>query len=162
MKLMTLIFSLSLLWSCGGGGGGGGESTAGGSDTMTVNVVSLTTATITATYTGDFTTTPQLFGMVSTNQTVVQMDNPTLLVSLCSGTITKSYPVSVCSNGGSAVNYVLISGSTSTIYSGTTGTVTLTSVGATGQAITGSFDAIVSHITDTKRVWGAFSVTNVF
>ncbi len=171
-KWTVLVFALYLLAACGGGGGSGGNTTGGGggSDWMTVNVVSLTTPTTTTTYTGNYTTTPALTGSVYTSLTVTQtfatLSGPPVQVNLCaSGIDLASYPIinGTCFNGGASVSYVLRSGLTITVFDGTTGTVTLTSVGNQWQPITGSFDAIVSEFSapsSTMRVWGAFSVTN--
>ena len=56
------------------------------------------------------------------------------------------------------IGYILISGSTTTGYSGTSGSITFTAFGEKNQPITGSYDTIVTHGTDTKRVWGTFNV----
>jgi hypothetical protein len=48
------------------------------------------------------------------------------------------------------------------IFSNTSGTITLSSIGNVGDKITGTFDAVVSRLTntnDTLRISGLFSVT---
>lgn len=166
---VAVLLLVGIVASCGGGGGGG-LPIGGGGDSITVNIASQTTATTTTTYTGNLTTTPVLFGEVTTDQTVVELSGPTLQIALCAGGIgTGSYPIASCTSGGSVVDYYVTNNSTTTYYiaseaySNTSGTVTLTSVGARNHSITGSFDAIVTNMTDTtdtKRIWGTFNVTN--
>ena len=163
-KLIALLFALSLLSACGGGGGGSTTGGGSGGDTMTVNIVSLSTPTTTTAYTGNLTTTPALFGMVST-QTAVEMASPAVQVDLCGNGVTAApYSITTPYLACTGLRYSLNSGAA--IFSSTTGTITLTSVGNVGQQITGSFDAIVSQTTpsnlaNTLRIWGTFSVNRV-
>ncbi len=166
-KWLVLASAVLVLGACGGGGGGSDGNPLLGDSSMTVNVASQSTATTTNTYTGSLTTTPALFGAiysgVSYTQAMVEMSGPSLQVvvnaNMDSGLGT--YPIDL----GTWVRYAEMSSGTGTvIYGATSGTVTITSYGNKGTPIVGSFDSIVtngSNSTDTKKVWGSFSMNRV-
>lgn len=162
MKLMVLIFIVSLLASCGGGGGGGSTPGGGTGDTMTVIIANPASTT---TY-NEAAFDPLLTGTVSGTPQKTYVD-------MCSG---------ITNNGGctKAVN-MAVDGITapkiyntstvtkvtytdgSKIYSSTSGTLTLTTLGVVGERITGSFDNVVvanvSNVSDILTISGTFSVT---
>ena len=148
------------------GGGTGGPGLEAGR-WMTVNVQSNTEAATTTTYKGDITTSPVLFGEVVSfstfTQTILELSGPSLQLSVCAkNTAADTYQIDpglMCTG----VQYIMIHNPTlpQHIYGAISGTVTLTSDGAVGEPITGSFDSIVSNNTDTKRVWGSFSIKRV-
>ncbi len=167
-KWFILVPAVLLLIGCGGGGGGSTGGNANGVDSsMTLNVASLTTATTPNTYTGSLATTPVFFGeMVSQTtytQAIVEMSGPNLQVSICANMSAGlgTYPINpglMCTG----VQYIVMSNGTGTqIYGASSGTITVTSAGSTGQPIVGTFDSIVTNLTDTKRVWGSFSINRV-
>ena len=168
-KWLIIIAAVLMLMGCGGGGGGG--STGGGltgDSSMTVNVASLATATTTNTYTGSLTTTPVFFGAMYSQstytQTIVEMSGPNLQISVCAK-MTAGPGTFVIDSGlmCTGVQYIVSSSGTGTqIYGATEGTVTVSSYGNKGEPIAGTFDSIVTNLTDTKRVWGTFSVNRVF
>jgi len=152
-----------LLTGCGGGGGGSTDGGLAAGRWMTVNVESNTQAAISTTYTGDYTgngtTTPLLIGYVlsgTTTETIVEMVTSAVEVEVAANSIDAGvYSVTPGSLTPTGIRYSL---NGTNIYVPVSGTVTLTSVGAVGAPISGSFDAIVSNTTDTKRVWGSFSI----
>ncbi len=128
-KWLVLLSLVLVLSACSGGGGGDGNSILGDSS-MTVNVASQSTATTTNTYTGSLTTTPALFGIISSSgsvtQAMVEMSGPSLQVvvyaNMDSGPGT--YPIDL----GTWVRYAEMSSATGTqIYGSTSGTVTISS-----------------------------------
>ncbi len=170
-KWLIIAAAIFLLAGCGGGGGGsnennGGNPSGGGDSSMTVNVVSLTTATTTNTFTGSFTTTPAFIGIVShpsVTQAIVEMSGPDLQVSVCAN--MQAGPGTYAIDSGlmcTGVQYIVISAGTGTkIYGAESGTITVNSYGSVGEPITGSFDSIVTNLTDTQRVWGVFSIKRI-
>ena len=163
-KLISLIFMLFLLASCGGGGGGGSDSGGGGGtgDTMTVII---TNPASTTTYnegaydpllTGAVSGTPQKtfitrcsgidFNLNCTTAVNITVDGTTAPLTYNISTVTK-------------VQYV----NGIKTYASTGGTVTLTTLGVVGERITGSFDNVVvanvSNVSDTLTISGTFSVT---
>lgn len=158
------MFVVTLLIGCGGGGGGGTDGGLAAGRWMTVNVESNTEAATTTTYTGDYTgngtTTPLLIGYVfsggTTTETIVEMVTSAVEVEVAANSIDAgTYSATPGSLLPTGIRYSL---NGTNIYVPVSGTVTLTNVGAVGAPITGSFDAIVSNTTDTKRVWGSFSI----
>jgi hypothetical protein len=175
--LAILFLTGTLVSSCGGGGAsgnGGNDITAGVAGTMTVSVTSGATTT-TTTYTANFH--DQVMSSTMSTQ------NNRTWVWLCSGT-------TVPTNGTCGLEvYILVEGTTPGSYpvSGTitptylyykknsytsseewymtrTGAVTLTSIGAAGQPITGTFNTVASLASNasvTLRLTGTFNVTRL-
>ncbi len=168
-KWLILAATVLVLIGCSGGGGGGGstgDGTPGSDSSMTLNVVSLTTATTTNTYTGSFFTTPVFLGMMysmgSYTQTIVEMSGPNLQVSVCANMDTGPNTYTIDSGlMCTGVQYIVSNGTSTQIYGATDGTITVTSYGIKGEPIVGTFDSIVTNMTDTKKVWGTFSITRV-
>jgi hypothetical protein len=158
-KWMFLFFGLTLLAACGGGGGGGGGTSSGGpgTGTMTVSIVSQGTTT----YNGN-ASDPWLASSVSSG-TLTELwsgftgsDYTTQVYIVTSGTTTGSYPIT----GSTWVEYI----NNSKTYLSSSGTVTLTSVGTVGEPVAGSFQAVVSLVTDTTNtlgISGTFSVIRI-
>lgn len=157
-------------------GGGGGSSAGGGDpDTMTV-IVTGASGTTTATYTeGPYNNNglldPSLSSFVTPSSTSVslctQSTGATCAVSMTisvRGVTPQSYPTGT-SNTPTQITYRANNLTYSSIYSGTTGTITLASIGNVGEKITGAFDTVVTNMTnssDTLGISGTFSVTRVF
>lgn len=159
--------------SCGGGGGGSPETPP--SDTMTVTVGSQATGTATTTYVADGVTTLS-FGSVASyptpTVTSALINSPTVQVTVSADGVTAgTYPITG-SLAKLSVRYVLYQSPTTTIIFATnaSGTIVLTSIGAVGQQITGSFNAdvfkspvpMVTYPTNTLNVSGTFSVKRWF
>ncbi len=125
---------------------------------MTLNVASLTAATTTNAYTGSFTTTPAFIGMISYytwTEAIVEMSGPNLQVSACAkltaGPGTYTIDSGLMCTG---VQYIVSSGTgTQNIYGATDGIIKVSSYGNVGAPISGTFDSIITNLTDTKRVW---------
>ncbi len=170
MKIFSSVLASTVLILAACSGGGGGSSSDGnpitGDSSMTLNVASQSTATTTHTYTGSFFTTPVFIGMMYSQstytQTIVEMSGPNLQVSVCanmtSGPGTYSIDSGLMCTG---VQYIVSNGTSTQIYGATDGTISVTSYGSTGVPIVGTFDSIVTNMTDTKRVWGSFSVKRI-
>ena len=162
---------LLLMAACGGSGGGGTSPGTPSADTMTVTVWSQATGTATTTYVADGAATLTV-GTVANSGTAAQLNSPTVQVTVSADGVTAgTYPITGDLTKLS-VRYVLYQSPTTTIIFGTngSGTIILTSVGAVGQQITGSFNADVfmspvpmaSYLTNTLNVSGTFSVKRWF
>jgi hypothetical protein len=168
LKQLVLCSSLLVLVSCSGGGGDNAPGNA--ADTMTVTVVNQSAGTTTTTYTAngtDITT----FGGVSTfpdpdGLTYVNMNSPSVQVVVSANGMTAgTYPITG-SLAVLSVRYTMYTSPTTTEIYATdgSGTIEITSIGAVGQQITGSFNAVVykgypvSGPTSTLGVSGTFSV----
>lgn len=162
IKLMVLIFIVSLLASCGGGGGGGGTPGGGTGDTMTITIGAGTPATY-----NEGAYDPLLIGTVSGTKTYIDLCSGVLIGGACTtavnivvnGTTTLSYPVGATTK----VSYT----DGSTLYqTSTTGAVNLAAdVGAVGSSIQGTFDVTLSCVLSctakpaTITMIGSFNVT---
>lgn len=173
VSLILIIIALS-----GCSGVSSGDSAR---DTMSVTISSPTGATTTTTYTE---------GTYSTNSTGYSFLNPNVFAYIDAFNVTTirlQYWDGVST--GSPYNTIIhmqIIGNTpglypsgdrymgndiscdtndqpyTSIFSNTSGTITLSGVGNVGDKITGTFDAVVSRLTntnDTLRISGSFSVT---
>ena len=159
-----------------GCGGGGGSSAGGGDpDTMTV-IVTGASGTTTAAYTeGPYNNNgfldPSLSASVAPSSTSISLCTgstgttcATLITIFVKGITPQSYPTGT-SNTPTQITYRANSKTYSSIYSNTTGTITLASIGNAEEKITGAFDTVVANMTnssDTLVISGTFSVTRVF
>jgi hypothetical protein len=85
----------------------------------------------------------------------------TLINITINGNTPQSYPIDLLANNPIDIFYETNNGTYATIFSNPSGTITISSIGNVGEKITGSFDAIATHMsyTDTIRISGTFSVT---
>lgn len=176
MKWFVAFFALALLSACGSGGGGGtsggGTPVGGGAptgDTMTVSIWSLSTATTTTTYVGD------LYDPLMSAQTNTTSNRTFIDLGSDYNIVTSSWQKTLnLTIGGTAVGTYLFSSPTATtgilysdvpnMYQGTTGAITITSMGTVGSRVTGTFSATlgcVSACTGTVGMGGSFSVTRM-
>jgi hypothetical protein len=165
--VVCLMLTIAL-FDCGGGGGGSSDPVA--ADTMTVTISS-PTGTVTKTYTeGTYNTLghldPDLFTYVFTalNQIEIELHSEgsntqgaTVILISVEGNTPQSYPIGITT----PANYIeYVSDDThSSLFSSTSGTITLSSIGNAGKKIIGTFDAIVTDTSNTLRILGTFSVT---
>ncbi len=173
---MILIFGLSLLAACGGGGGGtsnGDENgtTVGGSaptgDTMSVSIWDLSTSTTTTKYLGDaYDPIMSATTSTTTNKTYINMSSGYNLYTYSwkkqlNITISGTTPGTYLFSSPTATTRILYS-NVPTIYQGTSGSVTITSIGNdVGSSVTGTFNAnleCVSSCTGTIGMSGSFNV----
>ena len=170
-KLTTIVFILAFVSACGSGGGGGGSTSNGGGgtgDTMTVSVWSLSTSTTTTTYAGN-AYDPLLTALTDTtnNKTYIDMGSgynfftsswaKTLSLAINGTTAgVYSFPTVTAPTGMFYTDNILY-GHT---YQGTSGTITITSIGNIGAPVTGAFNAtLATDPTHTIGMSGSFSVT---
>lgn len=172
--VLCLVVAIGLV-ACGGGGGGG--SCTGCADTMSVSEEGAAAVTYTE---GPYNVLGYLDPILSSYVTT----SANTYISLCSGITLSSTPsgsITTCANqviisitGNTPQSYPTgtVSSPTqityktnnilySSVFSSTTGTITLSSVGNVGEKITGSFDAVVTNIhnlSDTLWITGTFSV----
>lgn len=174
--IMLIVCMLVMIGSAACSGGGGGSSSGGGTgDTMTVTLTDQSTA-VTTTYTeagfntygyldpnlsSHVTTSSDTWVLLSTGATGSSID---LSINIAvRGNTPGSYPTGTTPSSTfiSYTTYTTGIQSYNSQNSNSTGTITLTSVGNVGEMITGSFDAIVAHIsypTNTRGISGTFSV----
>lgn len=158
--LILLVLSLAITaGSCGGDGGGG---SAGPTSTMTL------TQNYTSTTFTDGTTNSSGYYDPSFSADVYPA--PRTLVTMCSGVSagTCAKLVNVSAGGATPGSYTIDCSSTYVTYTYDSfpyfcksGTVTLASVGAVGEPITGSFNAVLSlsgYQSITIDLSGTFSV----
>ena len=178
-KWMALIFTLSLLASCGGGGGGSpapspGTGTATG-DTMTLTVVS-TSATTTTVYNEKTATTnaygydPYLVGAYTPSGTILNVGlysdfigpdlsywTMKLTISISGPVVNQAYTIKL-----SDISYYKLGDGTFD-SDGTGGTITFTQIdGAIGGRIKGNFSGVkmINSLTAaTRTISGSFDVT---
>jgi hypothetical protein len=174
-NLVWIVVCLMLtiaLFACGGDG----SSDPVAADTMTV-IISGPSGTVTKTYTeGTYNAQghldPDLGSYVTTlNNTQIELHSggsntqgSTIINITVEGNTAQSYPTGV-STPANDITYQIYDAhylSYTSLFSNTSGTITLSSVGNPGDKITGTFDAVVSLLTntsDTLRISGTFSVT---
>lgn len=174
MKWLVLLAAFFVLGACGGGGGsnansansgGGGTGGVAGDwfgDTMSITVKSPSGTTTTSYNSNE--TNPVMFTEAPSgyNLTLTTMDTSAINILINTGGESPgTYPVSALS----AVSYI-VKGSPNTVYgTDATGTITITSIGAVNQPITGSFQVVVSEkspISDPNNkldISGTFSIT---
>lgn len=174
----VFVFALSLLTACGGGGGAAvssdGNNNVVQANTVTINITS--TPPSSASYTGNGTD-PVINALVSggfTGFSVAIGKNTTssgwdksFSLSL-PGTTPGIYTVDakVISVSTAVIHYF----ETGEIFTGITGTVNLTAVGAVGEPITGTYDVMLCSTgtgtcNDTTRkitMNGGFNVTRIY
>ena len=160
------------LFACGGGV----SSDPVVADTMTVTISS-PSGTVTKTYTeGTYNAQghldPDLGSYVSAlNNTQIELhsggSNTQGAMSIgisVEGNTPQSYPTGV-STPANVITYGIYDThylSYTSLFSSTSGTITLSSIGNPGEKITGAFDSVVTLLTntsDTLRISGTFSVT---
>ncbi len=155
-----------VLTACGGGGGG--TSAGGGvADTMTATVSGVTTTYTEGTYNTQGFLDPDMSSFATTSNTFISLCSGvssitcTTLVNISiRGNTPQSYPTGT-TNSPTQITYSTNNQTYSSIYSSTIGTVTLSSVGNIGEKITGTFDAVVTNMSnssDTLGISGTFSV----
>lgn len=171
MKWLVMLVTFSVLSACGGGGGGSGEvGDVGGNggvvgdwfgDVMTIAVKG-PSGTTTTTYNSNekdpvmFTEAPSGY-----NLTLTQMDTSAINVAITTaGGSPGTYSVAT----QTGVRYIVY-GSPDTVYGSQTGTVTISSIGAVNEPITGSFQVVASEVSptvnpsNTLEISGTFSIT---
>lgn len=177
-KLTTIVFILVLVSACGSGGGGSasngggdGSNIVGGfaptGDTIAVSIWSLSTSTTTTTYAGDqydpimtaqtFTTNNKTYIDMGSGYDVVTQSTKRTLDLAVGGTTVGTYTFS-SPTGTTGILYSDVP----KLYQGTTGAVTITSIGNVGQPVIGTFNATLgcaSGCTGTIGMSGSFSVT---
>ena len=172
MRVVCTYVLIGLAACSGGGSSSGGGSAA---DTMIVTITDQSTS-VTTTYTeagfntygyldpnlsSHVTTSADTWVLLSTGSTGSSID---LSINIAvRGNTPGSYPTGTTASSTfiSYTTYTTGIQSYNSQKSSSTGTITLTSVGNVGEMITGSFDAIVTHIsypTDTRGISGTFSV----
>jgi hypothetical protein len=157
---MTCILLAVALYGCGGGDSGSSA------DTMTVTISgpsgTTTTTYVEGTYNAQGYLDPDLSSFVTTSLTRIDLisqvssTQPTGVKITVLGATAQTYPA-----GQSAIFYYTNNQSYDSLISNTSCTVTLSSIGNVGEKITGTFDAVVSLLTntyDTVRISGTFSV----
>jgi hypothetical protein len=158
-------------------GGGGGDSGSGSADTMTVAEQGGAGVTYTeGPYNSFGYLDPGLYSDVSAsgNTYVALCSNVTpsgndatcaTIVNISiKGNAPGSYPTGT-TGSPAQISYQTNHKLYLSVYSGTTGTITLSSVGNVGEKITGTFDALVTNLTntnDTLGISGTFSVKRDF
>jgi hypothetical protein len=169
-----LIFTIAL-FACGSG-----SSDPVAADTMTVTV-SGPSGSMTKTYTKGTNSTlghpdPDLYFYVTASispRTGIELhttQGDMFLVMSITGNVAsvgsntpQSYPTGFTTPG----NTITYSGydtnhiEYSSLFSSTSGTITISSIGNAGDKIAGTFDAVVTDTTNTLRVSGTFSVTRL-
>ena len=159
-----------------GSGGNSDEDVANTADTMTVTI-SGTSGTVTTTYTegsynshGNFDT-DLISYVTASNNTQIELHSgesntqgSTIINIAVAGNTPQSYPTGIATPENCITYdiYYTHYQSYTSLFSGTSGTITLSSMGNVGEKITGTFDAVVSLLTntsDTLRISGTFSMT---
>ena len=170
--VMVCMLIAITLFACGGGGN------SGGADTMTVIVTGPSGTTTTTYREGPYSTTssghsflnPRLNAYITaSNETSIEVlywDGVSLgttvaLTMHVYGSTPGLYPVDP-GFANSTIVYLSNNQTYDNLRSSTSGTIILSSVGNVGEKITGTFDAVVTLLTnasDTLRITGSFSIT---
>jgi hypothetical protein len=171
---INILIAIALS-ACSGGSSSGGAIT-NTADTMTVTI-SGPSGTVTKTYTeGSYNSQgnldPDLTSYITaSNNTQIELHSggsntpgSTIINISVEGNTAQLYPTGIA-NPANSILYEIYDthyNSYTSLFSSTSGTITLSTVGNVGGKITGTFDAVVSLLTntaDTLTISGTFNVT---
>jgi len=172
---LAALMAPVMLIACGGGGGGTAATGNGSTEVISTMAVNISGPAVnsSATYTQGVTNANGYLDPLLNSHATATLT----YVSLCSGRVTsgqcdllitivvqdsalQSYPTST-SNPQAKVSYITGGQTYSSVFSASAGTVTLNAIGAVGGTIDGAFNTevvLTTNTTDTRRLYGTFSV----